>query len=185
MKAQCESFSKTETADQHEWTVTWKGEERAAELHSAERLDWNHRFKVFRTVRDAFCRVQLGSTLLAEQTPQNFHSSSSPCEERVGRGLSRGATFKNEIPHLPSPLLHPMEEREKTSGFVVFALTSVSQSRGNLFNRIILNSFSSFAFIRVHPWLKLFSILLVISFSLSAFAVEPWADKNLSVTNGL
>jgi hypothetical protein len=39
--------------------------------------------------------------------------------------------------------------------------------------------------IRVHSWLKIFSLLFTISFSLSACAVEPWADKNLSVTNGL
>src|SRR6266852_9399761 len=40
-------------------------------------------------------------------------SPSSPREERVGRGPRRGATNKN-APPLPSPLLHPMEEREKS-----------------------------------------------------------------------
>src|SRR6266542_88300 len=40
-------------------------------------------------------------------------SSSSPCEERAGRGPRRGETNKN-APPLPSPLLHPMEEREKS-----------------------------------------------------------------------
>ena len=39
-------------------------------------------------------------------------SSLSPREERVGREPERGVT-KN-APPLPSPLLHPMEEREKT-----------------------------------------------------------------------
>ena len=37
----------------------------------------------------------------------------SPREERVGRGPSRGEINKN-APPLPSPLLHPMEEREKS-----------------------------------------------------------------------
>src|SRR5580765_3986040 len=40
-------------------------------------------------------------------------SPSSPCEERVGRGPRRGEANKNP-PALPSPLLHPMEEREKS-----------------------------------------------------------------------
>src|SRR2546428_5962944 len=40
-------------------------------------------------------------------------SPSSPREERVGRGPRRGETNKN-APPLPSPLLHPMEEREKS-----------------------------------------------------------------------
>src|SRR6266581_5486892 len=40
-------------------------------------------------------------------------STSSPREERVGRGPRRGETNKN-APPLPSPLLHPMEEREKS-----------------------------------------------------------------------
>src|SRR5712692_4084176 len=38
---------------------------------------------------------------------------SSPREERVGRGPRSGETNKN-APPLPSPLLHPMEEREKS-----------------------------------------------------------------------
>jgi hypothetical protein len=46
---------------------------------------------------------------------QRIKFSSSPREERVGRGLRRGAASKNDPP-LPGPLLHPMEEREKTSG---------------------------------------------------------------------
>src|SRR6267143_1040716 len=40
-------------------------------------------------------------------------SPSSPREERVGRGPRRGETNKN-APPLPGPLLHPMEEREKS-----------------------------------------------------------------------
>jgi len=40
-------------------------------------------------------------------------SPSSPREERAGRGPRRGETNKN-APPLPSPLLHPMEEREKS-----------------------------------------------------------------------
>src|SRR5712691_11538649 len=40
-------------------------------------------------------------------------SPSSPREERVGRGPRRGETNKN-APPLPTPLLHPMEEREKS-----------------------------------------------------------------------
>src|SRR5713226_6021948 len=40
-------------------------------------------------------------------------SPSSPREERVGRGPRRGETNKN-APPLPSPLLHPMEERAKS-----------------------------------------------------------------------
>src|SRR5713226_147470 len=40
-------------------------------------------------------------------------SPSSPREERVGRGPRRGETNKN-APPLPDPLLHPMEEREKS-----------------------------------------------------------------------
>jgi lipoate-protein ligase A len=40
-------------------------------------------------------------------------SPSSPREERVGRGPRRRETDKN-APPLPSPLLHPMEEREKS-----------------------------------------------------------------------
>src|SRR6266849_7688847 len=40
-------------------------------------------------------------------------SPSSPREERVGRGPRRGETNKH-APPLPSPLLHPMEEREKS-----------------------------------------------------------------------
>jgi putative heme-binding domain-containing protein len=40
--------------------------------------------------------------------------------------------------------------------------------------------------IRVHPWLKIFFVILFAAlFSLPTSAVEPWADKNLSVTNGL
>jgi hypothetical protein len=37
-------------------------------------------------------------------------SASSPCEARAGRGLRRGETNKN-VPPLPNPLLHPMEEK--------------------------------------------------------------------------
>src|SRR5258708_6560752 len=40
-------------------------------------------------------------------------SPSSPREERVGRGPRRGETNRN-APPLPSPLLHPMEAREKS-----------------------------------------------------------------------
>src|SRR5258708_1582967 len=40
-------------------------------------------------------------------------SPSSPREEQVGRGPRRGETNKN-APPLPSPLVHPMEEREKS-----------------------------------------------------------------------
>src|SRR5713101_3782817 len=40
-------------------------------------------------------------------------SPSSPREERVGRGPRRGEINKN-APPLPSPLLHPMEEREES-----------------------------------------------------------------------
>src|SRR6266851_8946777 len=40
-------------------------------------------------------------------------SPSSPREERAGRGPRRGETNKN-APPLPGPLLHPMEEREKS-----------------------------------------------------------------------
>src|SRR5713101_4526359 len=40
-------------------------------------------------------------------------SPASPREQRVGRGPRRGETNKN-APPLPSPLLHPMEEREKS-----------------------------------------------------------------------
>ena len=39
--------------------------------------------------------------------------ASSPREERVGRGMRRGAV-DNTAPPLPGPLLHPMEEREKS-----------------------------------------------------------------------
>jgi len=44
-------------------------------------------------------------------------SPSSPREERVGRGPRRGETNKN-APPLPSPLLHPMEERGKPSSLL-------------------------------------------------------------------
>src|SRR6266478_6944741 len=44
-------------------------------------------------------------------------SPSSPREERAGRGPSRGETNKN-APPLPSPLLHPMEEREQSRSFM-------------------------------------------------------------------
>ncbi len=40
-------------------------------------------------------------------------SPSSPREERAGRGPRRGETNKN-APPLPCPLLHPIEEREKS-----------------------------------------------------------------------
>src|SRR5712692_3848261 len=39
------------------------------------------------------------------------NSPAPPREERVGRGPRRGETNK-KAPPLPSPLLHPMEERE-------------------------------------------------------------------------
>src|SRR5437899_3393393 len=44
-------------------------------------------------------------------------SPSSPREERAGRGPRRGETNKN-APPLPSPLLHPMEEREESSSLM-------------------------------------------------------------------
>jgi protein ImuB len=44
-------------------------------------------------------------------------SSSSPSEERAGRGPRRGETNNNEPP-LPGPLLHPMEEREKSGSLM-------------------------------------------------------------------
>src|SRR5688500_4081060 len=44
-------------------------------------------------------------------------SSSSPREERVGRGPRRGETNKY-APPLPNPLLHPMEEREKSGSLM-------------------------------------------------------------------
>ena len=44
-------------------------------------------------------------------------STSSPREERSGRGPRRGETNKN-APPLPSPLLHPMEEREQSRSFM-------------------------------------------------------------------
>src|SRR5216684_865964 len=44
-------------------------------------------------------------------------SPSSPREGLVGRGPRRGGTNKN-APPLPSPLLHPMEEREKSRSLV-------------------------------------------------------------------
>src|SRR5258708_24753473 len=44
-------------------------------------------------------------------------SSSSPREERAGRGPRRGETNKN-APPLPSPLVHPMEEREKSTSWM-------------------------------------------------------------------
>ncbi len=45
------------------------------------------------------------------------NSPSSPREERVGRGPRRGE-ISNDQPPLPSPLLHPMEEREKSRSLV-------------------------------------------------------------------
>src|SRR5713101_7544331 len=55
------------------------------------------------------------SSLAPGALPRAASSSpSSPREERVGRGPRRGATNKN-APPLPSPLLHPMEERENRS----------------------------------------------------------------------
>ena len=49
------------------------------------------------------------------QSREGDAKSSSPREERVGRGPKRGAAFNNEPP-LPGPLLHfPMEEKECSS----------------------------------------------------------------------
>src|SRR5207245_3846192 len=54
----------------------------------------------------------------ARRIPRAASSSpSSPREERVGRGPRRGETNKN-APPLPSPLLHPMEEREKSGSLM-------------------------------------------------------------------
>src|SRR5712664_1971437 len=57
------------------------------------------------------CRCQSPDPNWANRAASS--SASSPREERVGRGPRRGETDKN-APPLPSPLLHPMEEREKS-----------------------------------------------------------------------
>jgi hypothetical protein len=66
--------------------------------------------------REFGCGVRLlRTTVLKDRAfltrKQRIKFSSSPREERVGRGLRRGAASKNDPP-LPHPLLHRMEERE-------------------------------------------------------------------------
>ncbi len=61
-------------------------------------------------------------------------SPSSPREERVGRGPRRGETNRN-APPLHSPLLHPMEEREKSRSLMQPGLFRENPPGGGSFVR--------------------------------------------------
>src|SRR5713101_5865885 len=67
-------------------------------------------------------------------------SPSSPREEGVGRGPRRGELIKN-VPPLPSPLLHPMEEKEKSASL----MPACQQPLRIIFAAIILALFWSVA----------------------------------------
>ena len=67
-----------------------------------------------RTSKRGFIPSKSGEARRVEGTARAAPSSpASPREERVGRGPRRGETNRN-APPLPGPLLHPMEEREKS-----------------------------------------------------------------------
>src|SRR5437899_9611940 len=66
-------------------------------------------------------------------------SPSSPREERVGRGPRRGETNKN-APPLPSPLLHPMEEREKSRSLTQPCREGAFQQPGGRYEKTGQNS---------------------------------------------
>ena len=71
-------------------------------------------------VEDVVAKVrELAAPFKQPGNPSGAASSpaSSPCEARAGRGLRREETNKDE-PHLPNPLLHPMEERENSRGLM-------------------------------------------------------------------
>ncbi len=83
------------------------------------------RWPGLRSITQTNCFIMQRQAQALSSLPGGAASSppSSPREERVGRGPSRGETNKNAPPHpLPapslrqagSPLLHPMEEREKS-----------------------------------------------------------------------
>ena len=72
------------------------------------------------SVEDVVARVrELAAPFKQPGNPSGAASNfaSSPCEARAGRGPRRGETHNDEPP-LPSPLLHPMEEREKSRSLV-------------------------------------------------------------------
>src|SRR6266852_1561895 len=98
----------------------------AAKRHWGYPMRWIESWRDVLTVRPEFIAGYETYAAIDEGRAVGFHalgrkgerraassSPSSPREERVGRGPRRGETNKN-APPLPSPLLHPMEEREKS-----------------------------------------------------------------------
>ncbi len=98
----------------------WRGRtsiSRAARFGSATGLEADCKAGALtlpRTSKSGFIASESSEARRVEGTARAASSSpSSPCEERVGRGPRRGETNRN-APPLPGPLLHPMEEREKS-----------------------------------------------------------------------
>src|SRR5216683_4870421 len=98
----------------------------AAKRHWGYPMSWIESWRDVLTVRPEFIAGYETYAAIDESRAIGFYalgrkgepraassSPSSPREERVGRGPRRGETNKN-APPLPSPLLHPMEEREKS-----------------------------------------------------------------------
>src|SRR2546425_12745676 len=98
----------------------------AAKRHWGYPKAWIESWRDVLTVRPEFIAGHETYAAIDEGRAVGFHalgrkgerraassSPSSPREERVGRGPRRGETNKN-APPLPSPLLHPVEEREKS-----------------------------------------------------------------------
>ncbi len=98
----------------------------AAKRHWGYPMSWIESWRDVLTVRPEFIAGHetyaaidegraIGFYALGRKGERRAASSppSSPREERVGRGPRRGETNKN-APPLPSPLLHPVEEREKS-----------------------------------------------------------------------